>query len=118
MLLCLSLQETFDLVAPSCGCYDVFNSFSRKKSFIAGVEFLDMSSYGVVSVICFYGTFVFTEAVLLSLFCLSYMKTSTWTGEAVNNVSGVAANEVFVMSLIYVICECLTVRMTFGCSFV
>lgn len=110
----------FDLVAPSCGCSDVFNSFSHKKGFIAGVEFLDISSNGVVSVICFYGTFVFTEAVLLSLFCLSYMKTSTWAGEAVNNVGGVVADEVFVVvSLIsFVICECLTVRVTLGCSFV
>lgn len=118
MLLCHSLQETFDLVAPSCGCYDVFNSFSRKKSFIVGAEFLDMSSHGVVTVICFHGTFVFTEAVLLSLCCLSYMKTSTWAGEAVSNVGGVAADEVFVVVRLisYVVCECLTVRVTLECS--
>ncbi len=70
---------------------------------------VDVSCYGVVHITCFDGMFVFTDAVLQSVCSATHTEAPTAAGEAVDNMSGVAVDEVIVLVGVvhFQICECV-----------
>ncbi len=61
-----------------------------------------MSYYGVIHVVCFYGLCGFTDGILQSTLGTAHIEASTGASEAVDNMSGVAVDEIFV--LVNVVC--------------